>query len=185
MKHGHTISPNKGSVMVIALIGRAGSGKSTIASKLAKELGLEIISSDMLRDYIDAKLPGFEQLDIHIKQGELPPADLVEKALLFKIKNCKEQVGFIVDNVQTYSQLFDKHLNIKHAFYLKLDESVADTRVKKRKREDLTLAFIQNRRHSFENSIASTLTYFGNRVVEINADTSPAQVVAQIKISLT
>ena len=168
--------------MNIALIGRTGSGKSCLAKKLAAQYNLDIIDSNMLRDYINAKMEGFEIVEKHMKYGELVPCDLVEKALVFKIEKSRDKNGFVFDNVQAHHEMLERHLEIDKAFYLKVDEETANRRVQNRRRNDLNEEFLNNRKASFENNIENVLSYLGNRVVEIDASVSEEDVWLQVQL---
>jgi len=173
--------------MTIALIGRAGSGKSTVAKRLADEYGKEIIGSDMFRDYIAAQKDGWEQVQAYMKIGKMLPADLLEKAFLLKLEKCTGDKGFVIDGIKVCNemQMLEEVVGIDKVLYLKADATTAAERAETRGRPDFCNEFLESREKLFQETIDEILNYYADKLSVIDASLSPEDVWRQVQAALS
>ncbi|MDR0461987.1 MAG: nucleoside monophosphate kinase [Christensenellaceae bacterium] len=167
--------------MNIALIGKTGSGKSTLAKRLAQEFDFEIISSDILRDYIVAKCEGWETVQAAMKVGNPIPVSMTTKALELKLENSTSE-NFIIDNLVNASFLnaFEKHHNLDFAFYLEIDDEVAIQRVISRARGEEIEHFLKSRSKWFTDNFPKLQSALGDRLILINTNDTPDAIYKQV-----
>ncbi|MCL2755808.1 MAG: nucleoside monophosphate kinase [Firmicutes bacterium] len=171
----------------IALIGRAGSGKSTLTKRISEKFNLVIIDSTALREYITQKLENWEILENTMAHGGIVPPYLQEKALINRMNSNLSSVGFIWDNLYTESifQLAEKYTPIDIAFHLEIDEKSANTRLFNRGRGDLSPEFMQNRTRDFETNLPILINSLGKRLVTIDATKTQNDIFKTVSNSIT
>lgn len=169
-------------VMNIALFGLFGSGKSTLAAELAKKFNMQIVSSDLLKEYVADKQEGYRQIQAHKDSDKTKylPESYFEKAFIYKYGNLKD--GLIIDNIYTVQRLQTilKHLWIDKYILLDVALENAIQRAHKRGREDFNEIFLQNRLHAFNENIEEIKKLLGDKLDIYNANMPVKELHEQI-----
>lgn len=128
--------------MYIVMLGLPGSGKGTIASKIAADLNLLHISTgDIFRQYIDEGSELGKELESYIKNGLLVPDELTIKIIKDRLMKEDAENGAVLDGyprTKEQAVTLDKFLeNINRkvdcALYLNVDEKVIIERIVNRR----------------------------------------------------
>lgn len=141
-------------VMNICLIGRTGSGKTTLAQKMASEFNLEIICSNMLRGYVKQRLDRYQEVEKCMSLGETVPFEIYELCLQNKIASTKNKSGFILENIYPRAdclKIVERNLENTKFIYLDISEEKANERSSVRSRDDLSSEFLENREKVFSS----------------------------------
>jgi len=159
--------------MNIALIGKTGSGKSTLAEYLASEFGLTIINSDIWRDYVKAKVDGYEDLQDALATGKHASNEIEAKALQLKLESTTNKNGCIVDNLFSLKllQTFEKKQKLDRVFLLDITDEISNARIMQRARkESIPLQqWLENRKTAFEINFPMLECVLGERIIRIDA----------------
>lgn len=84
--------------MILVMLGAPGTGKGTVASKLAESLKIPQVSTgDIFRKAIAEKTPVGVEADKYISQGMLVPDDVTIKIVEERLKDTDVQNGLILD----------------------------------------------------------------------------------------
>jgi|GEM_PF-1754831 len=140
--------------MNICLIGRTGSGKTTLAQKMASEFNLEIICSNMLRGYVKQRLDRYQEVEKCMSLGETVPFEIYELCLQNKIASTKNKSGFILENIYPRAdclKIVERNLENTKFIYLDISEEKANERSSVRSRDDLSSEFLENREKVFSS----------------------------------
>lgn len=171
--------------MNIILMGPVGSGKTTQADILSKELGLPHIQTGEIyrkiateNSYIGKKIKTI-----------LDAGDLIDDETTFEVidKHLKEITGdFVIDGfprtlVQAKKEIFD----VDKVFYIKISDKEALKRLLLRKRDDDTPEIIAERLKAYHQETEPILKYYKNqgKLVEIDGEGNIEEVYDRIKNS--
>ena len=141
--------------MNIVLVGRAGSGKSTVATGLSQEFGIDVIDSKILARFIESQQEGWQDVERAVRGGDQVPSELLQRAFDFWVL----QVGFgkngvVADNAYSLAgvQMFDQKFSTNLAFYFDVPRDVAHERLRLRGRGDFSAEFLRNRDDTFDKN---------------------------------
>lgn len=84
--------------MILIMLGAPGTGKGTVASKLAEKLGIPQVSTgDIFRKAIAEKTPVGVEAEKYISQGQLVPDEITIRIAEERLKDADVQNGLILD----------------------------------------------------------------------------------------
>jgi len=169
--------------MNIALIGKTGSGKTTLAKRLSQEFGLEIINGgENVRKYIKAKGKDWEIAEECLKTGKIPPLEICMNALQLHLEISSSK-SFIYDNAILIDGfiVFEKYHKYDYIFYLDVADESAEQRIISRARDNDVEAFIKTRNEWFSENFQNLKNFLGDRMITINANVSADAVYEQVK----
>ncbi|MCL2846254.1 MAG: nucleoside monophosphate kinase [Firmicutes bacterium] len=157
--------------MVICLIGRMGAGKTTLAKFLCQNKGFVQVGSDMLREYISTKNPGWEEMADIMSKGENISDELFEAALAHKFKTIAAGANILWDGVHTAKRvrIFERFAPIDQAFYLDAPPEITVKRIEGRERFDSTPAVMEYRNKSFDENLPEILDELAGLVTHVDA----------------
>lgn len=128
--------------MILIMLGAPGTGKGTVAAKLAEELNIPQVSTgDIFRKAIAEKTPVGVEAEKYISKGMLVPDDVTIKIVEERLKDADVQNGLILDGFpRTIEQaealdimLENKNKNIRLAINLETpEEEIIDRIVSRR-----------------------------------------------------
>jgi adenylate kinase len=187
--------------MRLLMLGPPGSGKGTHGVRLAKEFGIEHISSgDVLREAIRSGSPIGRTLDAYVSRGDLVPDDvLFELMVPIAERAMAETGGFVADGFprtlaqaeRAFQELgVDRHLRFDAVVSLDAPEEVLVRRLLERARiegrADDTPEVIQHRLAVYRAETSPLIDYYRGRglLIPIDADRAPDEVYADIKKAL-
>ena len=133
---------------VIALIGRAGSGKSTLGKRFAEEFNCKYISTgDLARTMSDLSWEA---------RGNLAPEDLMRSMVLAEIAKAKEHVIILDGMPRIADQVYflTDHFNVSFVRVV-CTRSQAKRRLMERGRGDDTEEAIEKRLQTYDNNIGA------------------------------
>jgi adenylate kinase family enzyme len=167
--------------MNIALAGKTGSGKSTLAKSLSSKFGLDIINSDILRDYVKSRSPGWEAVERSLAAGKDAGDELLAAAINLYFAKGKGNGKYVLDNLFNVGLLeaFEKHQPLDFVFHLDISQEEATKRVKSRAREANITQHLKNRHIAFDICFPRLVKVLGQRLVKIDATKSPEEVLRQ------
>jgi|GEM_PF-6905335 len=169
--------------MNIALIGKTGSGKSTLTNYLAGRFGLEVISaSGCIRKYAATHPKVQEAVEKSFETGVDIPHAIVTRIHNAKLKELDGK-DFIIDNVicPHLFNVYDKKRRIDFVFYLEISYDLVKSRITRRARTNNLEQHFENRRELFERSFPKLQKMLGDRLITINAALTPEIVSAQVE----
>ena len=171
--------------MKILLIGPQGSGKSTQANLLAKDLNLPKISTgDIFRELAEEESIEGRKIKGILNSGELiddlQTAKIVEQRL--KKDDCRN--GFILDGYPRNTeqkQIFDP--KVDKVFDLEVPDNEVVKRLLARGREDDTMEAIKKRLDLYHGQIVPLLDYYKNQgiLIKINGMGSIEEIQRRIR----
>lgn len=122
--------------MKLILLGPPGSGKGTVASRLAKEFNLlHLCTGDLFREEISKKTKLGQLADHHISQGHLVPDEITLKLVQNKITSSSNQ-NIVFDGFpRTLAQAkgMEKFTKIDLVISLEVSEKIAIERISLRR----------------------------------------------------
>lgn len=169
-------------VMKILVTGPTGSGKTTQAEILSKELGINFINTgDLLRKIAQKNTKEGKLLNKALDCGQLANDALVGKIVRNKLKELQFKKGFIADGyprrlhqLRYFDPQYDK------VVYLDVADSVVLKRLLERGREDDTPKLIRKRLRLYHERTEDVLNYYQRKGKLIKVDASkPIKEVAQ------
>ena len=122
--------------MILILYGKPGAGKGTQAKLLENDYGfIHISTGDIIREVIQNKEEGFDELNKYVSKGLLVPDEVVAKLLINKLNTIKVE-KIILDgfprNLNQYNILIellkDKKDHIKN-IYITSDDEIIKKRI--------------------------------------------------------
>lgn len=132
---------------VVSLIGRAGSGKSTIGKILAKKLGFHYISTgDLARTLQDLTWA---------EEGALAPEEAIRKLLIQEVGKCGME-GIVLDGMPRIpDQVLFLHEHFEGLIFIEImvDQATSMLRLYNRNRNDDNEDAINKRLEVFDNNI--------------------------------
>ena len=174
--------------MKILLIGPQGSGKSTQADLLAKELNLPRISTgDIFRELAQEDSEQGKQMRQIMNEGKLIDDEQTAKIVDRRFQKDDIKNGFILDGYPRnldQKQLFDP--GIGRVFYLKISDGEVIKRLMARGREDDTAEAIKKRLELYYQQTEPLLDDYRNQgiLTEIDGIGSIEDVGQRIRNSL-
>lgn len=172
--------------MNIVILGPQGSGKSTQAEFLARELDLPLFD---MGAFLRAKSEEQSELGKKIKEaverGELVDDSTSLSLLSEDLKDPKYQKGVVLDGVpRTLNQakLLERILKIDKVFYLIVPDEINIERLLKRGREDDTPEIIKRRLSLYHENTQPALSYYREKgiLAEINGTKTSGGVFKDI-----
>src|SRR6478609_6983973 len=157
--------------MRILMLAPPGGGKGTQSIRLAKELGLEHISSgDLLRAEVAAGTPLGREVAGVMQRGALAPDELVDQVVKPAIAG---RDGFILDGYpRTSSQT--EGLDFHHVIYLDVTEDEIKRRLLGRGRADDTEEVIEARLRQYHSDTMPLIDRYRDAGVLMAVDGSRA-----------
>lgn len=171
--------------MNIIFIGKPGSGKGTLSSRLAKELDYKlIVAGDLLRKAKEEKGPLAKQIANLIDGGNLVPHKVIDNLMFEEIrKPIKIKKYHIIDGyprTQKSAEYLETLLKVSRVFYLDVSDDEVISRLTKRSREDDGLESIKNRLEHFNSRIDEILIFYGKRIIKIDASKPEQEVYDEL-----
>jgi adenylate kinase len=166
----------------VLMLAPPGGGKGTQGSRLAKELGVEHISSgDVLRSEVADKTPLGRDVKSHMAAGRLAPDELVSRAVLAKLGR---RDGYVLDGYpRKLSQA--EGLDFDAVVYLQVPDEVVEKRLLARGREDDTKDVIAQRLREYRDDTQPLIDHYRDVLVEVDGDRPEDEVAADLKRRLT
>ena len=170
--------------MNIVLIGRSGSGKSTIAARLAREFGLDIVDSRIFANYVEQRQDGWQDVQRAVNNGEQVPDELLQRAFDFWFKSRASNAdGVIVDNAHNIAglKIFSEKFSTDIAFYLDVPVDIAYERLVGRGRGDMSPEFVRQRNDDFDTNCKAVLEHVGDKLVTVDASRPVNDVYSEVR----
>lgn len=171
--------------MKVLLAGLPGSGKTTQARMLAKDLGLSFIQfGDILREKASSETELGEKIKSKVEVGELVDDEIVAEIIKERLANKDCKPGFIVDGyprsviqINMYDPGYDK------VIYLNVSEEVVVTRMLSRGRHDDHPEVVKIRIRAQKQKMEELMEYYRSQpgFIEINGNRSIDQIYQDIK----
>ena len=181
--------------MRLLLIGAPGSGKGTQAKRLARELGIEHISTgERLRQQVEARSPIGEAVSASLRSGELVPDELVLQLIKLPMIEAGRGRGYVLDGFPrtkrqaeaAYEFASDAGVTLDAAIYLRGEGEQLVQRLLARAqaegRSDDNEKTIRHRMEVFERDTLPVVEYYRDRGVlrTVEALQPPDAVTAAI-----
>ena len=159
-----------------------GGGKGTQGARLARELGLEHISSgDVLRDEVAKDTALGREVKSHMAAGRLAPDELVTRAVLPALER---RDGYVLDGYpRTLSQA--SGLDFEAVVYLDVPAEEVERRLLARGREDDTPAAISERLRQYAEDTRPLVEHYRSVLVEVDGDRPEDEIAAELRSRLT
>lgn len=175
--------------MKILFIGPVGSGKSTQARLLAKELKVPLVASGaILRELANQDNDQGRVIKEALVRGTLVDDFLVSGIIKKRIEQLEGKGGFIVEGYpRSLKQLEYFNPGFDRVVYLSLSESEIKRRVKQRGRADDANRVIQARLQSYYQQTVPLIQYFKKQglVIEVSGLGSIEEISQKIKRGIT
>ena len=170
--------------MNIVIMGPVGSGKSTQAQLIARELGISTLNTGDLLYFKSKEDSDIGQLiSSAMRAGEIVDEgltlDLIEKHLREK----EHQRGFILDGFpRTIWQAENLKIPINKAIYLATSDAVNTKRLLNRGRSDDTLMVIEKRLKVYHRETQPILSFYRKKgiLIEINGERDVDEILDDI-----
>lgn len=146
-------------VDAVALLGAPGSGKSTIATLVANQLGWHYLSTgDIARQIAEE-----QDLDF-LERGDLAPEDAIRDRVSLVLQS--HSGGFVIDGMPRIPEQVDFLDGLVKPLYVRLfvDEDIILNRLRVRRRDDDTEGAIAQRIRIYNENIEAIV----NRIAEHN-----------------
>jgi adenylate kinase len=166
----------------VLMLAPPGGGKGTQGSRLAKELGVEHISSgDVLRAEVEDRTALGRDVKAHMAAGRLAPDELVSRVVLAKLGR---RDGYVLDGYpRTLSQA--EGLEFDAVVYLQVPDSVVERRLLARGRADDTRDVIAERLREYREDTQPLIEHYRDVLVDVDGDRPEDQIAADLKRRLT
>jgi adenylate kinase len=159
-----------------------GGGKGTQGSRLAKELGVEHISSgDVLRAEVANKTAIGRDVESHMAAGRLAPDELVSRAVLAKLGR---RDGYVLDGYPRKLSQADG-LAFDAVVYLQVPDDVVEKRLLARGRADDIKDVIAQRLREYREDTKPLIEHYRDVLVEIDGNRPEDEIAADIKRRVT
>jgi len=166
----------------VLMLAPPGGGKGTQGSRLAKELGVEHISSgDVLRAEVEAKTSIGRDVKAHMDSGRLAPDELVSKAVLARLGR---RDGYVLDGYPRTLRQADG-LDFDAVVYLHVSDSVVERRLLGRGRSDDTPGVIAERLRQYLQDTQPLIEHYRDVLVEVDGDRPEDEIAADLKRRLS
>lgn len=159
-----------------------GGGKGTQGKRLARELGVEHISSgDVLRREVAGDTGLGREVESHMAAGRLAPDELVSRAVLPALQ---DRDGYVLDGYpRTLSQAAG--LEFDAVVYLDVPHDEVQRRLLARGRHDDTPDAIIERLREYAEDTRPLVEHYRDVLVEVDGDRSEDEIAAELKDRLT
>ena len=171
-----------GDVMNIALIGKTGSGKTTVAKSLSYNFGLQVLDSKIFHEYVKSQGTDWQIMQRALQTGEYAPDYLLSRALELKLLKSTGN-KFVIDNLPcvAFLETFEKHKHLNFAFHLQVSDEESMHRISARARETNITQQFKNRKLAFEANFNQLKNSLGQKMITIDAHKAPEEVYKQIE----
>lgn len=162
--------------MKIIFLGPQGSGKSTQAKKIARELNVPYIEmGGLLRDKMNDIGRDAKDIKAALKSGNLVTNEITIRTLNQRVQKADCQNGFVLDGYpRNQEQLDNLPKGIEKVIYINVSNEEAISRLKKRARDDDTKEVIQKRLDIYHQQTEPLLDYFRKKGILVEVDGIPS-----------
>ena len=167
---------------LIMIVG-PGSGKSTYSEILKRKLNIpHIYTGDMMRELAKTNTPDGQKVKDLLSKGQFAPLSIVINAVKDRLKKPDAQKGYIFDgfprNVEQAKRMEDEGIEYDHVVNLVVSEEEVIKRLTARGREDDKPEIIKKRLAVYEKETRPLLDYFKNEIINIKAEGSTPEAIA-------
>tara|TARA_B100000925_G_scaffold195131_1_gene147739 strand:+ start:1005 stop:1580 length:576 start_codon:yes stop_codon:yes gene_type:complete len=167
----------------IIMIGGPGSGKSTYSEIMSKRLNIpHIYTGDMMRNLAKQNTPEGKKVKDLLAQGKFAPLDIVINAVKERTSKPDAQKGYIFDgfprDVEQAEKMEDENIEYDYVVNLEVSENEIIRRLTSRGREDDKPEIIKKRLEVYHKKTAPLLDYYKNEIINIKAEGSTPEVIA-------
>jgi adenylate kinase len=159
-----------------------GGGKGTQGARLARELGVDHISSgDVLRAEVAGDTAIGREVKTHMAAGRLAPDELVTRAV---VPALADRDGYVLDGYpRKLSQA--EGLEFDAVVYLEVGDAEVERRLLARGREDDTPDAIRERLLEYARDTRPLVEHYRDVLVEVDGDRPADEIAAELKRRLT
>src|SRR5210317_2648854 len=167
----------------IIMIGGPGAGKSTYSEIITKKLNIpHIYTGDMMRKLSKQDTPDGRKVKELLAKGEFAPIDIVMRAVKERVTQSDAQNGYVFDgfprNVEQAKKMKDENIEYDYVVNLVVSEEEVIKRLTARGREDDKPEIIKKRLQVYEKETRPLLDYFKNEIINIKAEGSTPEAIA-------
>jgi len=162
----------------VLMLGPPGSGKGTQGERLARELGVDHISSgELLREAVAAGTPLGQQVKSEMAEGRLVPDELVREAVLPLLQR---RDGYVLDGFpRTLSQT--EGVDFDAVVHLDVPEPELMRRLLARGRADDTEDAIAERLREYHDDTRPLLDHYRDVLVDVDGDRDADEIAAELR----
>ena len=167
----------------VIMIGGPGSGKSTYSELIKKELGIpHIYTGDMMRQLAKQDTPDGRKVKELLAKGEFAPTSIVIDAVKERLQRPDAQNGYIFDgfprDVEQAEKMEEENIEYDYVVNLEVSENEIIRRLTSRGREDDKPEIIKKRLEVYHKKTAPLLDYYKNEIINIKAEGSTPEAIA-------
>jgi len=167
----------------IIMIGGPGAGKSTYSEIITKKLNIpHIYTGDMMRQLAKQDTPDGRRVKDLLSKGQFAPLNIVINAVKERVSKPDAQRGYVFDgfprNVEQAKRMEDEGIEYDHVVNLVVSEEEVIKRLTARGREDDKPEIIKKRLQVYEKETRPLLDYFKNEIINIKAEGSTPEAIA-------
>ncbi|WP_037408865.1 adenylate kinase family protein [Candidatus Solirubrobacter pratensis] len=164
--------------MKVLMLGAPGSGKGTQGARLARELGVDHISSgDLLREAVAEDTPLGREVASHMDAGRLAPDELVTEAVLPVLGH---HDGYVLDGFpRTLPQA--RQVDFDAVVHLDVPETELVRRLLGRGREDDREDVIAERLREYQRDTRPLVDHYRDVLVEVDGNRPEDEIAAELR----
>jgi len=167
----------------IIMIGGPGAGKSTYSEIITKKLNIpHIYTGDMMRQLAKQDTPDGRRVKDLLSKGQFAPLSIVINAVKERVSKPDAQKGYVFDgfprNVEQAQRMEKEGIEYDHVINLVVSEEEVIKRLTARGREDDKPEIIKKRLQVYEKETRPLLDYFKNEIINIKAEGSTPEAIA-------
>jgi len=167
----------------IIMIGGPGAGKSTYSEIITKKLNIpHIYTGDMMRQLAKQDTPDGRRVKDLLSKGQFAPLSIVINAVKERVSKPDAQKGYVFDgfprNVEQAQRMEKEGIEYDHVINLVVSEEEVIKRLTARGREDDKPEIIKKRLAVYEKETRPLLDYFKNEIINIKAEGSTPEAIA-------
>jgi len=167
----------------IIMIGGPGAGKSTYSEIITKKLNIpHIYTGDMMRQLAKQDTPDGRRVKDLLSKGQFAPLSIVINAVKERVSKPDAQKGYVFDgfprNVEQAQRMEEEGIEYDHVINLVVSEEEVIKRLTARGREDDKPEIIKKRLQVYEKETRPLLDYFKNEIINIKAEGSTPEAIA-------